>query len=299
MYLQNWRRLLTSISAVFFATTALVVPHSVYSEVSKGQQILLNRGLQIQGLSTPDNYIHLDTYSNANYTSYNSIGESSGNVGMISDFEGPLPGFPWARWVTGQTNMPGTGTGFTGNGVPFSRTNEIPYFGQLVSLQLGDEWPLDTGSVRTNLIDWFNAVRTNWPNTILYHNNWGGQISDSGLTDYYTKAHPDMLCFDTYPWQSQWDGNATDHIGAIITGPPTGWYGDLRQYRAHADGAGLPLGIYRQTFHAVQDYNTTVYRDPSKSELRLNTFGALAFNVKFFSDFTSQPQLRLVVHQNF
>src|SRR5205085_4999079 len=52
---------------------------------------------------------------------------------------------------------------------------------------------------------------------------------------------------------------------------------------------GIPLGIYRQVFHAVQDYNNTVYRDPSKSELRLNTSGALAFNVKFFSDFTYNP----------
>jgi hypothetical protein len=289
MYLENWKRRLAFIWAVAFATVVAVVPHSVYSQVSKGQQILLNRGLQIQGLSTPDNYLHLDTYSNANYTSLGWSGDASGNAGLISDFEGPLPGFPWGRWVGDLTSMPGMGTGFTGNGVPFSRTNEIPYFGQLVSLQLGDEWPIDTGSVRTNLIDWFNAVQTNWPNTILYHNNWGSQISDSGLADFYTKAHPDMLCFDTYPWQSQWDGNATDHIGAVITGPPTSWYGDLRRYRAHADGAGIPLGIYRQTFHAVQDYNNTVYRDPSKSELRLNTAGALAFNVKFFSDFTYNP----------
>jgi hypothetical protein len=289
MYLRIWKRHLAFIWTVALATVVSVVPASVHSQVSKGQQILLNRGLQIQGLSTPDNYLHLDTYSNANYTSLAWSGDASGNAGLISDFEGPLPGFPWSRWVGDITSMPGMGSGATGNGVPFSRTNEIPYFSQLVSLQLGDEYSLDTGSVRTNLINWFNAVQTNWPNTILYHNNWGSQISDSGLADFYTKAHPDMLCFDTYPWQSQWDGNATDHIGAVISGPPTSWYGDLRRYRAHADGAGLPMGIYRQTFHAVQDYNNTVYRDPSKSELRLNTFGALAFNVKFFSDFTYNP----------
>ena len=289
MYPENWKRRLAFIWTVALTTVVLVVPRSVHSQVSKGQQILLNRGLQIQGLSTPDNYLHLDTYSNANYTSLAWSGDASGNAGLISDFEGPLPGFPWGRWVADITSMPAMGTGHTGNGDPFSRTNEIPYFSQLVSLQLGDEWALDTGSVRTNLIDWFNAVQTNWPNTILFHNNWGSQISDSGLADFYGKAHPDMLCFDTYPWQSQWDGSATDHIGAVITGAPTSWYGDLRRYRAHADGAGIPLGIYRQMFHAVQDYNNTVYRDPSKSELRLNTSGALAFNVKFFSDFTYNP----------
>jgi hypothetical protein len=259
---------------------------SLHAQISKGQQILLNRGLQIQGLSTPDNYFHLDTYSNANYTCSDWLGESSGNAGFISDLQGPAPGFPWARWVADETAMPGQGTGYTGNGVPFSRTNEIPYFDQLVSLQLGDEWDLNDDTKRTQLVDWFDAVRTNWPTTILFHNNWGTQIGDAALADFYTRAHPDMLCFDTYPWQSQWDAGAPDHIGPVISGPPTGWYGDLRRYREHAKGAGIPLGIYRQTFRAVQDYNTTVYRDPSKSELRLNTFGALAFNVKLFSDFT-------------
>ena len=92
-----------------------------------------------------------------------------------------------------------------------------------------------------------------------------------------------MLCFDTYPWKSVWVAN--DTAGGPIAGPPTGWYGDLRRYREHAKGAGIPVGLYRQTFHAIQNYDTTVYRDPSKSELRLNTFGALAFNVKFFNDF--------------
>jgi hypothetical protein len=289
MYLRIWKRPSASVWLVALATMVSSVPHFAYSQVSKGSQILLNRGVQIQGLSTPDNYLHLDTYSNANYTTLAWSGDASGNAGLISDFEGPLPGFPWARWVSDPTNMPGLGSGVTGNGSPFSRTNEIPYFSQLVSLQLADEWDLNTGSIRTNLINWFKSVQTNWPNTILYHNNFGGQVGDSQLADFYTQAHPDMLCFDTYPWQSQWDGSATDHIGAVISGPPTGWYGDLRRYRAHADGAGIPLGMYRQTFHSVEDYDTRVYRDPSKSELRLQTSAGLAFNVKYFSDFTYNP----------
>ena len=59
----------------------------------------------------------------------------------------------------------------------------------------------------------------------------------------------------------------------------------MRRYREHARGAGIPLAIYRQTFHAVEDYDQHVFRDPSFSELRLNTFAALAFNTKFFTDF--------------
>jgi hypothetical protein len=41
-----------------------------------------------------------------------------------------------------------------------------------------------------------------------------------------------------------------------------------------------------QTFHAVQDYDNHVYRNPSPSELRLNTSSALAFNAKMLTGFT-------------
>ena len=103
-------------------------------------------------------------------------------------------------------------------------------------------------ATRTNLINWFISVRTNWPNTILFHNNWGSQVGDGALADFYTKALPDMLCFDTYPWQAVWDSNQPNHTGPPIGGPPTGWYGDLRRYREHAKGAGIPLGFFGKPF---------------------------------------------------
>ncbi len=41
-----------------------------------------------------------------------------------------------------------------------------------------------------------------------------------------------------------------------------------------------------QTFHSVEEYPPyNVYRSPSPSELRLNHFGALAFNAKVLIDF--------------
>ena len=256
------------------------------AQISKGNLILIERGLQIQGLVHPDNYFHLDTYSNANYTAVNFLWNSTGNLGPISTFVGDTPGFPWARWVSDETNMPTMGVGQTGNGDSFSRTNEIPYTNQLVSIQLGDEWNLNDDTVRTRLVNWFLTVRSNWPDAILYHNNWGGQIGDAPLGDFISRAQPDMLCFDTYPWESVYDTNQPNHTGAAYSGPPTAWYGFLRQDREYARGAGIPLAIYRQTFHAVQDYDGHSFRDPSQSELRLNTFAAMAFNVKFFTDFT-------------
>src|SRR5207253_3655000 len=114
-------------------------------------------------------------------------------------------------------------------------------------------------------------------------------VGDSQLVDFHARAHPDMLCFDTYPWQSVYDTNLTDHTGAPYSGPPTSWYGDLRRYREHSRSAGIPLALYRQTFHAIQDYDGHIFRDPSPSELALQTSVGLAFNAKFFTDFDYNP----------
>jgi len=256
----------------------LLLPVFSQAQLSKGSQIILNRGLQLQGLSQDDCYLHLDTFSNANYTAIHWINSVSPAHSSRPEWMGNPPGFPWARWVGDETQLPPQ------SATPFDGS-ETPYLGQLLALQLGDEWNLNDDATRTRLVNWFNSVRSNWPNVMLFHNNWGSQIGDSQLADFYTRAHPDMLCFDTYPWQSVYDTGQPNNTGPPIPGPPTGWYGDLRRYREHARGAGVPLAAYRQTFHAVQDYDQHVFRDPSRSELRLNTFSALAFNVKMLIDF--------------
>jgi hypothetical protein len=245
------------------------------AQLSKGHRLLLDWGLQIQGMVTRDDVFHLSTFTNGGFTSVNWLWQSS------PPLLGPPPGLPWSRWVDVEGNMPG----------PPAWPNESPYIPSLLSLQLADEWDLNSDSIRTRAVNWFNSVRTNWPNTLLYGNNWGGQVADGALGDFIARAKPDMLCFDQYPYQSEYDINASNHTGAPIAwNRPnsllTGWYGELRRYRAWALSANIPFGIYRQTFHSVQDYNSTVYRDPSPSELRLNTFGALAFNAKWLINFT-------------
>jgi len=241
------------------------------AELSKANQILINRGLQIEGLAVTYDTFHLSTYSNANYTAVLWLWDSPRSYNNMSIL-GTAPGFPWARWVFDEADMPPLG-------------GEAAYLSQLLNLQLADEWHLNDDATRTRAVNWFNAVRNNWPNTILSANNWGGQVTDANLIDFCTRAHPDMICFDTYPWQSVWDVNAPNHTGSPIPGPPTQWYGHLRTYRDISRAFNIPFGSYVQTFHAVQDYNNTVYRDPSPSELRLNHFGALAFNAKMLIDF--------------
>lgn len=249
------------------AISLVLIAPQLRAQLSKANQILISRGLQLQGLVQWDDFFHLDTYSNANYNTIDWGWQSS------SSLMGAAPGVPWSRWVSGLTNMP-------------PQNGEDAYLSNLVMLQLGDEWFLDDGPTRTNLINWFNSVSTNWPNTILFHNNYGGQASDGALADLIAKAHPDMLSFDVYPFLSVWDGTATNHTGPAIGGPYTGWYGELRRYRQWGINAQIPFSAYMQTFHSVEDYDQRVYRYPSPSEMRLNTFAALAFNAKSLIGFT-------------
>jgi len=257
----NLRRVLVSARLLALSLLVFLSVGITHAQIGKGQWILINRGLQIQGMVTRDDVFHLNTYSNANYTSINWLWTANPSL------MGNAPGFPWSRWVGDETNMP-------------PQSGEAPYMNQLVSLQLGDEWNLNDATLRTRAVNWFNSVRSNFPNTILYMNNFGGQVGDAELGDFTTRARPDMLSFDAYPWKSDYTSRVP------LRGPPTSWYGDLRRYREHARGANIPLASYVQTFHAVQDYDQTVYRDPSPSELRLNHFGALAFNAKVLIDFT-------------
>src|ERR1035438_2594021 len=63
------------------------------AQLSKGYQILLNRGLQLQGLVQWADYFHLDTYSNANYTSINW------GWGSVPDSMDATTGEPWSPRV--------------------------------------------------------------------------------------------------------------------------------------------------------------------------------------------------------
>lgn len=238
---------------------------TVSGQISKAHQILMDRGLQVQGMVANYDVFHLNTYSNAHYTAIHWIWAST------PSWMGPAPGFPWARWAGDETQVPPIG-------------EEGFYMSQLIMLQLGDEWHLNDDAVRNRAVNWFDAIRADFPNTIVFMNNYGGQVSESNLADFITRAQPDMLCFDTYPWRSVYSTNPEERVP--ISGPPTAWYSECRIYRDMARGANIPYATYVQTFRAIQDYDSTVYRDPSASELRLNHSAALAFNAKALIDFT-------------
>lgn len=141
--------------SLILAGLLITIISDAEAAVSKGQLILIDRGLQVQGMVTRDDVFHLSTYSNANYTSVHWLWDSS--PAQL----GTAPGFPWSRWAGDEAKVP-------------PLTGEAPYMSQLVTLQLGDEWNLNDAATRTRAVNWFNAIRTNFPHTIIYMNNFGG-----------------------------------------------------------------------------------------------------------------------------
>jgi hypothetical protein len=250
-------------------------PVSAQAEkLSKGYQLLLDRGIQLQGMVTQDDVFHLSTYQDIGYTSVDWLYSSNVPNSDVSRL-GAAPGFPWSHWVSDQDHMPPQG-------------NEAPYMSQCIGLALVDEQNLNDPAARDRMVTFFQNVQNNptYTKTLLYTNNYGGQVSDAALADFFNRAKPDMLFFDTYPFKAQWDQNQPEHIGATLGADNLPWESELRRYRAHSLADGVPFGAYMQTFHAVQDYDHTVYRDPSPSELRFNNNVAVAFNAKWLTGFT-------------
>jgi hypothetical protein len=237
------------------------------AELSKGFRLLVEHGFQIQGLVTKDDVFHIQTYATANYTTMDWLGES--NPAVL----GRPPGLPWGRWASDPEHMPPIG-------------DEKLYMSRLISVSLGDEPDLNNPAVRQKNIDWYENFRPKFPRTILYTNNWGMQIEGSAYQDFISRAKPDMISFDTYPWHSDYGTKQPVAFKNPSDGNPRDFYNALKFVRAFAYGNNIPFQAYRQSFHAVEDYSKTIYRDPSPSEFRLNTFASLAFGAKSIADFT-------------
>src|SRR5437660_1364001 len=94
-----------------FLLVVLIIVASARGEISKGNRILIEHGLQIQGLVSESDAFHLETYKAANYT---SICFWDPKLSATSDFL-------WSRRLENDSPMPS----------PDNRT--------LIAIQLADE----------------------------------------------------------------------------------------------------------------------------------------------------------------
>jgi hypothetical protein len=237
---------------VLAAMLGVIVGAARAADLDKGHRILIERGLQIHALVFSDCAFDLKQMQQAGFTGV--------NWGWTSRMEwlGRPPGIAWSRWLKNEeTDLP---------------PQEQPYAANAVMLSLADEQDLNKPEVREAARQWFDAMRAKFPNTILYTNQYGGQVTNEGMGAYMSLCKPDMLSFDSYPFLNDAPGPG---------GSPTNWYGDLQRYRKLSLGIGVPYQAWMQTFHGENRY-----RDPSESEMRLNQFASWTFGYTSVACFT-------------
>jgi hypothetical protein len=219
--------------------------------LSKAERIFIERGLQIHGLGFEDSPFSVATLKGANFTGVNWGWKPK------PDAMGKPPGeVYWNYWTSSENET---------SLAPESQ----PYAAKLVALQLRDEQDMNNPDGRAAAARWFEIARKNFPNTILYTNQYGShQFTSENMLKYWEACKPDMLSFDTYPMLE-----GADNWMAF--------YGDAQRYRKLALGWGVPCAMWIQTFHGENRY-----RDPSESEMRLNQFAAWTFGYKMVTAFT-------------
>jgi len=235
-------------------------------DLDRGHQTLLTRGLQIHATTFVPRTGYFDTarWAESNFTTIGMLYYPYTTDGLMPSSP---PGIPWARWL------------WTWNGVDETdiQPSEQPYVSNLIRLQLKDERDITDPTELAYLASTTANLHTLYPNVIVHTNQWGSQFSVQQMQDYMQQVQPDMLMFDTYPFN-----------GNVAGGSPTNLYRDLEKYRklglAGNDGTGarpIPVGMYTQTFN----YKVT------ESEIRLNNFSAWAFGYKLVDSFVyDDPQ---------
>ena len=228
-----------------------------FGEPSRGRQLILDHGLQIQGQNSLRGYtapLNIERWLDANFTTINFqyLGGSSHTalLGQMADATA------WGRWATEKSWLPG----------------EATFAENCVSIQYLDEiYPFNPG-VLEDMAEGFAEWRVLAPNALTYTGFYGNQVSASQLNTFMVTARPDMLMYDHYPGY-----HATRES----------WYAEMQKYRTTAlkgyDGTGsqpIPYGQYMQAFR-------TSYSEPLPSEtfIRRQQFASWAFGFSFVSHF--------------
>jgi hypothetical protein len=249
------------ISAIFVWLCLFAPLRAQIEKLDKGHRVLLKHGLQIQAQAFyqhPDVGVANYVFDPKPYLAANFTGINWHFRPINTAFAAAHTKFPWGKWATTASTL---------------ATEERPYADNFVCLQFGDEQSLDDASFRAECKKWFDAVRPQLPNTILYTNQLAFNQTPANMAIYMRESHPDMLVMDSYRWRI---GNVegTWHL-----------LSDLQRFRRYAllgnDGTGqrpIPYGVFTQVFHGEGKW-----RDPSESELRMNHFAAwaLGYTVTF------------------
>jgi hypothetical protein len=251
--------------ALRLAGLLLIATEVTAQPISRGRQVLLNRGLQIQAMAFFDQpgvpNIDFDLFQSANFTTIN-LWEAQ-NPTLPSQLPSNLP---WGRQYLPGTNAPST----------YLFTEELPYVPRLVSLQYADEiqelpeWRLN------DIAQAFQYWKANYPNMLSY-TNFDRNRSDAELVNFMNVTKPDMLSFDVYPHR----------YGT----PLSDWYVTMQRYRQAAlAGYEVSPGVNSGPLPYAQFLYTALGAPgtplPTDSFIRLQQNASWAFGYTFVNAFT-------------
>jgi hypothetical protein len=224
--------------------------------ISRGRQVILNRGLQIQALVNPivpPTGPDINLWLSANFTTF-------------------MP------WHTSTDNNPSILAQLAAAGAQWSRESfissylaswELPYLDNFVTMQYQDELfqtPEVLASEKSSFATW-NMLYSN----ALAYTNFSASNEVTMLHDYMQFTHPDMLMFDYYP---------------SITFPENDrntWYFEMQKFRTLGlegnDGTGKKPIPYGQWLNLYRRNSAVGF--PSESYVRLQQFASWAFGYTF------------------
>src|SRR5262245_56642369 len=158
---------IVALSASAFAQT------TTQSTLSKADRIFIQHGLQIHALGFADDPFDIKTLKDANFTGVNWGWRIKANA------MGRPPGEAyWNFWAGSEKE-----TALKGDALPYAR--------KLIAFQLRDEQDMNKPDVRAAAAKWFDTCRRRFPNTILYSNQYGGQVTNENMGKYWEACKPD------------------------------------------------------------------------------------------------------------
>lgn len=253
--------------------------------VTRGRQILLDRGLQLQAVvATEDdddnwavNYPGFLGFEDANQfldANFTTVGFWHDDTTTVkADFATQVGNRSW-QWGRNYQQ------GFAHDLTP----GEMGYVNHFVSISYEDELPQTQANLDAEKLA-FARWKQLYPNALAYTNfNWGTQYVEdyTGLRNYMQYTQPDMLMFDMYPGYDDYAWYPYRNL----------WYSTMQRYRTVAlegiDGTGnepLPYGQFLDLWR--RGSNAAL---PPESFVRLQQFASWAFGFTFTSAFVyNQP----------
>ena len=229
--------------------------------LSRGRQLLLDHGLQIQSLVHPQGFSDIELWKSANFSTYDFWEWT--NLEVLQQLPANQQ---WARQY--EANNPDT---------KYLSEGELTRKNTLVRYQYGDELTEDDLLSPARLSD-MAATYAEWrqlyPNAIV-HTNSDTQVPASALATYMQAAQPDMVMFDYYP---QFSFPASDRMA---------WYSAMQTYRlaglAGNDGTSTAPIPYAQFLNLFRGS----YEEPNASEsfVGLQQFASWAFGYTLVDGF--------------